>query len=188
MIWKCGCQVAKWRGVSENRPPRRLPGRHRRLKNMFENGSKMVPKCFQNASKMAPWRPLGGMSGPSGIQKGIPELSGRLLRDSPGAPGGSWSRLEALLVAHGAVLGRSWRLWGPSWGVLGLHFRAIGAFLERALAKMRKPWFFFYDSTALFEVFSGSRGSKNRSRRLKIAPKRALEAPNSSRMSPGGSK
>ena len=142
MIWKCGCQVAKWRGVSENRPPRRLPGRHRRLKNMFENGSKMVPKCFQNASKMAPWRPLGGMSGPSGIQKGIPELSGRLLRDSPGAPGGSWSRLEALLVAHGAVLGRSWRLWGPSWGVLGLHFRAIGAFLERALAKMRKPCFF----------------------------------------------
>ena len=100
---------------------------------MFENGSKMVPKCFQNASKMAPWRPLGGMSGPSGIQKGIPELSGRLLRDSPGAPGGSWSRLEALLVAHGAVLGRSGRLWGPSWGVLGFIFEPLGP-------SWREPW------------------------------------------------
>ena len=96
---------------------------------------------------------------------------------------GSWGSAPL-----GGVLGRSWRLLGQSWGAFGHHHRAVGAFSEGAVAKMRKPWFFFYDSTALFEVFSGSRGSKNRSRRFKIAPKRALEAPNSSRMSSGGSK
>ena len=60
----------------------------------LKNDSKMARKLFQNPSKMAPWRLLGGLWGARGLRRCFPELSW-------GALGGSWGHL------------------GPSWGCLG---------------------------------------------------------------------
>ena len=66
-----------------------------------KNGSKIASKSFQNWSKMAPWKPLGGLWGARGLRRGFPELSGRLL-------------------------GRSWRLLGPSRVALGASWGRLG--------------------------------------------------------------
>ena len=61
----------------------------------------MARKLLQNGSKMAPWKPLGGLWGARGLRRGFPELSGRLL-------------------------GRSWRLLGPSRVALGASWGRLG--------------------------------------------------------------
>ena len=73
-------------------------------------------------SRRAPWRRLGGL-GPLGC--------------SPGA----------VLGGFGSLLARSWRLLGPSWGLLGLPGRAWGSFgppgelrLELFGPLLEAPW------------------------------------------------
>ena len=143
MIWKCGCQVAKWLGVSENRPPRRLPGRHRRLTDMFENGSKMFPNCLQmgpeivpkwvpDGSKIAPWRPPGGFGGPwgtPGVPRQIFERFWGPFGVRFGVPKSSQNQLKIKLKSKVALNAHFWpsggllgRFGGPFWGDLGVLF------------------------------------------------------------------
>ena len=87
---KCGCQVAKWRGVSETTqeaPGMEAPEAQKHVRKLFQDGPKMLPKCFQNGSLEASGRYVG----PKWHPEGHP---GALWEALEGLPGGSWRLLE----------------------------------------------------------------------------------------------
>ena len=111
-------------------------------------GLEIAPKCVPKGSKMAPWRPPGGLGGPWGTPGGPRQIFQRF--------GGSfWVRFDdpkslqnasKLKLNPGSLLMLQFVIPEASWIAFWVHFRVIwGCFLDAPGGKQE----FVKNSTAL---------------------------------------